>query len=186
MIIAGVRGSGAVAWAEAYLRTMRHIDLTNRLATMDIGRKERPAVPFRGRGARSPIPIKHNVAWAEAYLHIKWHLDPSSRLATIDMGRKVGAAVPLSGAAESPSNTMWPGPRPTSMPSGILIHPSVWPQYTNVTDRTGQTEQTTSDSIGRTRFTNGCPKVFLFQPYYWLFVELFVLKWSVRPRVTAR
>jgi len=32
-------------------------------------------------------------------------------------------------------NTMWPGPRPTSVPSGILIHPTVWPQYTNVTDR---------------------------------------------------
>jgi len=28
----------------------------------------------------------------------------------------------------SPCNTMWPGPRPTSLPSGILIHPTVWPQ----------------------------------------------------------
>ena len=27
------------------------------------------------------------------------------------------------------------GPRPTSIPNGILIHPTVWPQYTNVTDR---------------------------------------------------
>jgi len=44
------------------------------------------------------------------------------------------------GAAGSPSNTIWPGSRPTCMPSLILIHPSVWPQYTNVTDRqTGQT-----------------------------------------------
>jgi len=49
---------------------------------------------------------------------------------------KCGAAVPLSvGDAGSPSNTMWPGPRPTSTPSGILIHPTVFPQYTNVTDR---------------------------------------------------
>jgi len=31
-------------------------------------------------------------------------------------------------------------PRGTSLPSGILIYPSVWPQYTNVADRqTGQT-----------------------------------------------
>jgi len=104
VIIAGVRGSGAVAWAEAYLRTMRHIDLTNRLATMDIGRKERPAVPFRGRGARSPIPIKHNVAWAEAYLRTKWHLDPSSRLATTythtraeHCGGALGGYAPLGG-----------------------------------------------------------------------------------------
>ena len=29
----------------------------------------------------------------------------------------------------SPSNTMWPGPRPSSVPSGILIHSSIWPQY---------------------------------------------------------
>jgi len=45
------------------------------------------------------------------------------------MGRKVGA-VPLLGTAGSPSNTMWPGPRPASVPSGILIHPAVWPQQT--------------------------------------------------------
>jgi len=55
------------------------------------------------------------------------------RLATIDMGRKVrrgccgGRWVPTG----SPSNTMWPGPKPTSLPSGILIHPTVcllWPR----------------------------------------------------------
>jgi len=45
-----------------------------------------------------------------------------------------GELVPCAGAG-SLSNTMWPGPRPTSIPSGILIHPTVWPQYTNVTDR---------------------------------------------------
>jgi len=28
------------------------------------------------------------------------------------------------------SNTMWPGTRPTSLPSGILIHPAIWPQQT--------------------------------------------------------
>jgi len=47
------------------------------------------------------------------------------------MDRKL-EAVPLWGAG-SPSNTMWPGPRPTSVPSFILIHPTVWPEYTNVT-----------------------------------------------------
>jgi len=39
------------------------------------------------------------------------------------------------------------------MPSFTLIHPTVWPQYTNVTDRqAGQDRQTgqRSDSIGRT------------------------------------
>ena len=51
------------------------------------------------------------------------------------------------------SNTMWPGPRPTCMPSIILMHPTVcatvWPQYTNVTDNTRQDRQWT-ESTGRT------------------------------------
>ena len=55
------------------------------------------------------------------------------------VGRKVGAAVPLSvGGAGFSSNTMSPGTRPISVPSGILIHQTVWPQYTNVTDRQRQ------------------------------------------------
>jgi len=48
------------------------------------------------------------------------------RLATIDMGRKVGELRPPFFGG-SPSNTMWAGPRPTSVPSGILIHPAAWP-----------------------------------------------------------
>ena len=39
-----------------------------------------------------------------------------------------------------PHPTIWPGPRHTFVPSGILIHTTVWPQYANVADRqTGQT-----------------------------------------------
>jgi len=34
-----------------------------------------------------------------------------------------------------PHLTMPPGLRPVSVPSGILIHPTVWPEYTNVTGR---------------------------------------------------
>ena len=60
------------------------------------------------------------------------------------------------GGAGSSSNTMWPGLRPSCMPSFILIRPTVWPQCTNVTDRQDRTER--SDSIGRNRFTNGRPK----------------------------
>jgi len=76
-------------------------------------------------GGRKLGPIKHNVAWAKIYLRIKWHLDTSSHVATIDMGRKVGDAVPLSRGAESPFNTMSPGPMPTSVPNGMFIHPAV-------------------------------------------------------------
>jgi len=51
-------------------------------------------------------------------------------LATIDMGRKLGGCCAPFCQWElgPPSNTMSPGPRPTSIPSGILIHPAVWPQ----------------------------------------------------------
>jgi len=78
--------------------------------------------------AESPSNTMY-VAWAEAYLRTKWHFDPYRRLARIDMGQRVGAAVPpFSRGAESPSNTMLRGPRPTSLPSGILIYPALWPQ----------------------------------------------------------
>ena len=66
------------------------------------------------------------------------------RLATIYTGRKVGAAVPLSvGELGSHLTQCGIGMRPTSVPSGILIHPTVWPHYTNVSDR--QTDR--QDSI---------------------------------------
>ena len=53
-------------------------------------------------------------------------------VATIDMGQKEGAAVPLSrvGGAGSLSNTMSTRLRPTSVPSGILMHTAAWPQST--------------------------------------------------------
>ena len=86
------------------------------------------------------------------------------------MGRNLGA-VPSSWGGElgphkgelgswSPYSTMWPGLRPTSIPSGILMHPALWPQlihptvwlqYTTVTDRTeDRTHRQRSDSIWRT------------------------------------
>ena len=98
-------------------------------------------------------------------------LIPSSRLATIYMDRGLAdytdagkacahqfrmwaAAVPLSvGEAGSPSNTVWPGPRPTCMSSFILIRPTVWPQYTNVRDRTDRTD---NDLTAYTHATD-CP-----------------------------
>jgi len=39
-----------------------------------------------------------------------------------------GSAVPHSRSAGNPSNTMWPAPMSTSVPSGVFIHPAVWPQ----------------------------------------------------------
>ena len=73
--------------------------------------------------------------------------------------------MPLSvGGAGSLSNTLSLGPRPTSVPSSILIQPTVWPHYTNVTDRqTGQdrTDRQQSDSIGRTALQTVTQKYFV-------------------------
>jgi len=70
------------------------------------------------------------VAWAEAYIRTEWYFDPSSRLATTDMGRKMGA-LPLIGEGELGTHlTKSLGPRPTSIPSGILIYAAIWPQQT--------------------------------------------------------
>jgi len=55
--------------------------------------------------------------------------------------------------AGSPSKTMWYRPRFTSAASGILIHPTAWQQYANVTgiaDR--ETYRQRFRSIGRTAF----------------------------------
>jgi len=114
-------------------------EMGDRLDTIDMGRKV--------GGAALPPSVKElglhltQCGPAEAYLHIEWHPNLSNRLVTIDVDRKLGgcAAVPLFGRADSPSNTMSPGLRPTSVPSGILIHSTVWPRYTNFTDRTDRT-----------------------------------------------
>jgi len=51
------------------------------------------------------------------------------------MGRKLEAVPFFLGGAGSPSNIKSPGPRPTSIPSGILIHSAVWLQGTWVENR---------------------------------------------------
>ena len=56
-------------------------------------------------------------------------------LAHIHRLKRGGCCAPFWEGAGSPSKTMWPRSRPACMPSFILIHPTVWPQCTNVTDR---------------------------------------------------
>ena len=70
-------------------------------------------------------------------------------------GPKIGGYAPLGRGAGSPPNTMWPGPRPTCMPSFILIRPTMGhntptSQTSRQTDRTGQRDRQRTDSIGRT------------------------------------
>jgi len=82
---------------------------------------------LRGRAAATS---SNTTSLGPRFTSTKWHLDPSSRLATTDIGRKQGRELcPLCWeGAGSPSNTKSPALRPTSVPSGILIHPTVWPQ----------------------------------------------------------
>jgi len=109
-------------------------DPSSRFVTHTDGPKFNGLCPLGGKA----------VARVEAYHRTKWHLDPSIRLATTNIGQKWGLC-PLFRKGESlspspkrgyspkrgrgtgsPSSTMWPGQRPTSIPSGILIHPTVW------------------------------------------------------------
>ena len=128
-----------------------------RLATIDMGQKLGAMPLFWGRelsGILIHPPFGHN------------RHAPKSGGADEPPFWEVGAG--------SPSNTMSPRPRPTSLPNAILIHPApqqtwaekwgvcpfggegagsntmwptVWPQYTNVTDRQ---DRQWSDGIGRT------------------------------------
>ena len=74
-----------------------------------------------------------HVAGDEVYFRNNWRLHTSSRLATIDMGQKLGgSACRFSRGIWVPieHNIAWVKARPTSIPSGILVHPAVWPQPT--------------------------------------------------------
>jgi len=100
------------------LRTKWHINPFSRLATTDMGRKLGEELG----------PHLTQCRRVEAYLHTKWHLGLSNRLAAIDVGRKLGDCVPFWRGSTSNTMSLWS--RHTSKPSGILIHPAVWPQYT--------------------------------------------------------
>jgi len=72
----------------------------------------------------------HTVARTEAQPYAKCHLDPSGCLAALDMGRKLGGSAHYLGMGQLGFNLtqMSLGSRATSLPSGILIHPAIWPQ----------------------------------------------------------
>jgi len=62
---------------------------------------------------------------------------------------------------------MWPGPRPTCLPSFVLIRPTVWPQCTNVTDKTDrQTDRQRTDSIGRTVLQTVAQRSLIWLPFF--------------------
>jgi len=112
--------------------------------------------PFRG-GAGSHLTQCRLGQGLPPYQVVSWSIQPFDhnrhRPQFADLHASVhkpqkrggGCCAPFCGEAGFLSDTMWPRLRPTAVPSGILIHlhPTVWPQYTNVTDR--QTGQWSSD-----------------------------------------
>jgi len=144
------RGAGSpsnkVAWAEdVYLHTK-----------LPIGILIHPAVwphrtwaengglrPTLWGGELGPHPAQSRLG--RGLPRTKWHLNWSiQRFGRNRHGPKLGA-VPLGEGSWVPCNTMWPlpGPRPTCVPGFIfLIHPTVRPQCTNVTDRTDRQDRT--------------------------------------------
>jgi len=108
-------------------------EMGKRLATIDMGWKLGGCCgPFCGEGELGPHLTQCRLSWGlSPYQVVCW----SNSLATTDIGQKVEGLLcpfPWGRGGGSPYKTK---SRPTSVPSGILIHPAIWPQYTNVTDR---------------------------------------------------
>jgi len=91
---------------------------------------------------------------------------------------KIGGLRPLLGrGAGSPSNTVWPGPRPTCVPCFIFncsIQPFGHSTPTSQTGQTGQTDRQRSDSIGRTVLQTVAQQRLYFAPFpsYYQFLSL--------------
>ena len=80
--------------------------------------------------------LSNNVAWTEAYLLTKWILIHPAVWRQQTWSENWGLCPLFEGEAGSPSNTMSPaGLRSTSIPSGMLIHRTIWRQYTNATEK---------------------------------------------------
>ena len=95
------------------------------------------------------------------YQVVSWSIQP---FGYNRYGRQLGVCPFWGRGAGSPSNIMWPEPKPTSIPSGILIHATIWPQYTNVTDRTDR-QRSESDSIRWTVLQTVAPKLAHYENY---------------------
>ena len=106
-------------------------EMGDRLATIDMGRREGAgaAVPLSG-GAGPHLTQCRLGRGLPPYQMVSSSIQPFGHNRH---GPKIGGCAPLGGAG-SPCNTTSLGPTSTSLstfvPSGILIHPAVWPQQT--------------------------------------------------------
>jgi len=97
----------------------------DRLATIEMGRKEGGLLcPFRREELGLHVTQCRLSRCLPRYQVASWSIQPFGH---DRHGPKIGRELcPYGERAGSPSNTMSPGPRPTSVPSGILIHLAVW------------------------------------------------------------
>ena len=117
-----------MAWAEVCFRTEWCLHPSSHLATIDMGQKL-GAVPLLGGGGGAGFPSN---TMSPALRSISVQSGILIHLAVVpqQMGRKLGAVPLFWGGAEPLSNTKLLGPKPTSIPIGILVHPAIWPQRT--------------------------------------------------------
>jgi len=102
-------------------------EMGDHLATIDMDQKLGVCVPL-GEGELGPHLTQCDQGWGlPPYQVASWSIQPFGHNWH---GPKIGDCAPLGEGSWVASNTMWPGPRPISMPSFILIHPAVRPQQT--------------------------------------------------------
>jgi len=116
-----------VAWAEAYLHNKWHLDASSSLATIEMGWKLEGLYPLFGEEELGPHLAQCVPDRGPPPCQVpSWSIQPFGHNRH---GPKTGGSAPFwGGGAGSPSNTISLGPRPTSLPSGILIHPAIWPK----------------------------------------------------------
>ena len=106
------------------------------------------SVPFWGGELSPHVTQCHLGRGLPPYLVASWSMQP---FCNNRYGTKIEGLCPFQGWGPGPpSNAIWPRPKPTCLLSFILIHPTVWRQYTNVTDGTDIQDRQQFDSIGRT------------------------------------
>jgi len=118
-------------WRQCALK-IGHIGATWRIP---LNRRSAPAACGRSRPVVcGQISLTSNYYYHHYYCYCYWYNYYCKTSAVAEMGdrghnrhgpKRGGAAVALSRRAATPSNTMWPGPRSTSVPSGVFVHPAV-------------------------------------------------------------
>jgi len=101
-----------VAWAEAYFHAKYHLDPSCRFDTINTGRKFGGLRSLLGEGERGPHLTQSRLGRGLAPCRVaSWSMQPFGRNR---YGPKIRGLCAFRGGGDgTPSNTVWPGPRPT-------------------------------------------------------------------------